>query len=249
LAWAEETVDEVGFTDVEADSVDDRTGGPVGFAGASDILRVGGGAEGVVVDGLGGMVAFEDGAEMDFFTAMGLDGGAGLAAEEAWGVVEGLEEMGSVVGGGTALVTPVPNLPEFKICNAGGACQKERRGRLENKYLLYLRGRGTRSAFSCCVNRSGALSGRSRRVVFVWRWLTGWMVVQNKWFTFRLCRSYLLRFNRLRARGILMFNVTQLCLVCAIRVMDMAISRKSFWAGHRVEWERHNNANSAFDLT
>jgi hypothetical protein len=54
------------------------------------------------------------------------------------------------------------------------------------------------------------------------------MVVQNKWFTVRLCRSYRLRFNRLRARGILMFNITQLCFVCAIRVMDMAISRKSF---------------------
>jgi hypothetical protein len=42
--------------------------------------------------------------------------------------VEGLVEMGSVVGGGTALVTPVPNLPEFKICNAGGACEKESDG-------------------------------------------------------------------------------------------------------------------------
>jgi hypothetical protein len=83
LAGAEENVDEGGFPDVEADSVDDRTGGPVGLAGASDILRVGGGAEGVVVDGLGGMVAFEDGAEMDFFTAMGLDGGVGLGVEEA----------------------------------------------------------------------------------------------------------------------------------------------------------------------
>ena len=39
--------------------------------------------------------------------------------------MEGLAETESVVGGGTALVTPVPNLPEFKICNAGGACQKE----------------------------------------------------------------------------------------------------------------------------
>ena len=73
-------VDEGGLTDVEADSVDDRTGGPVGFAGASDVLRVGGGMEGV---GLGGMVVFEDGAEMDFFTAVGLDGGAGLGVEEA----------------------------------------------------------------------------------------------------------------------------------------------------------------------
>lgn len=83
LAGAEETVDEGGLPDVEADSVDDRTGGPVGFGGTNDVLRVGGGAEGAVVDGLGGMVAFDDGAEMDFFTAMGLDGGAGLGVEEA----------------------------------------------------------------------------------------------------------------------------------------------------------------------
>jgi hypothetical protein len=74
---------EGGLPDVEADSVDDRTGGPGGFAGANDVLRVGAGAEGLVVDGLGGMVAFEDGADMDFFTAMGLDGGAGLGVEEA----------------------------------------------------------------------------------------------------------------------------------------------------------------------
>jgi len=83
LAAAEEDVDGGGLPDVEADSVDDRTGGPVGFAGASDILRVGGGTEGAVVDGLGGMVAFEDGAEIDFFSAVGLDGGAGLGVEEA----------------------------------------------------------------------------------------------------------------------------------------------------------------------
>jgi hypothetical protein len=59
-----------------------------------------------------------------------------LGVEEAWGVVEGLAEMEDVVGGGTALVTPVPNLPEFKICNAGDACQKEsdkRQGRSKNK--------------------------------------------------------------------------------------------------------------------
>ncbi len=74
---------EGGLPDIEADSVEDRTGGPAGLAGASDVLRVGGGAEGVVVDGLGGMVAFEDGAEMDFFTTMGLDEGAGLGVEEA----------------------------------------------------------------------------------------------------------------------------------------------------------------------
>jgi hypothetical protein len=83
LAGAEEAVDEDSLPDVEADSVDDRAGGPVGFAGASDILRVGPGAEGVAVDGLGGMVAFEDGAEMDFFSAMGLDGGASFEVEEA----------------------------------------------------------------------------------------------------------------------------------------------------------------------
>jgi hypothetical protein len=76
------TVDEGGLPDVEADSVDDRTGGPVGLAGANDVLRVGGGTEGAVVDGLGGMVVFEEGAEMDFFTAMGLDGGAGLKVED-----------------------------------------------------------------------------------------------------------------------------------------------------------------------
>ncbi len=59
----------------------DRTGGPAGLAGASEVLRVGGGAEGVD-DGLGGMVVFEDGAEMDFFTTIGLDGGAGVGVEE-----------------------------------------------------------------------------------------------------------------------------------------------------------------------
>jgi hypothetical protein len=80
LAGAEEAVDEDNLPDVEADSVDDRAGGPVGFAGASDILRVG---AGLAVGGLGGMVAFEDGAEMDFFTAMGLDGGASFEVEEA----------------------------------------------------------------------------------------------------------------------------------------------------------------------
>jgi len=164
LAGAEEAVDEDNLPDVEADSVDDRTAGPVSFAGASDILRVGAGA---AVDGLGGMVAFEDGAEMDFFTAMGPDGGASFEVEEAWGGV-GLE-----VGGGTALVT-VPNLPEFKICNAGGACQKECGPRSEiRKYPLYLRGRGTRSAFSS-VNE--VLSGRGRWLVF----LCGRKVVQDR---------------------------------------------------------------------
>lgn len=83
LAGAEDAVVEDNLPDVEADSVDDRAGGPVGFPGASDILRVGAGAEGVTVDGLGGMVAFEDGAEMDFFSAMGLDEGAGFKVEGA----------------------------------------------------------------------------------------------------------------------------------------------------------------------
>lgn len=83
LASAEEAVDEENLPDVEADIVDDRTGGPVGLAGASDILRVGAGTEGVPVDGLGGMVVFEEGAEMDFFSTMGLDGGTSFGAEEA----------------------------------------------------------------------------------------------------------------------------------------------------------------------
>lgn len=43
--------------------------------------------------------------------------------------MEGLAEMGLSagleVGGGTALATPEPNLPEFKICNEGSGCQKE----------------------------------------------------------------------------------------------------------------------------
>jgi hypothetical protein len=83
LAGAEGAIDEENLPDVEADIVDDRTGGPVGLAGASDILRDGAGTEGVPVDGLGGMVVFEEGAEMDFFSAMGWDGGASLRVEEA----------------------------------------------------------------------------------------------------------------------------------------------------------------------
>ena len=48
--------------------------------------------------------------------------------------MEGLPEMVDVdvaleIGGGTAFVTPVPNLPEFKIYNAQGACQKEQHPR------------------------------------------------------------------------------------------------------------------------
>ena len=35
------------------------------------------------------------------------------------------EAAGLEVGGGMAFATPVPNLPEFSICNAGGACEKE----------------------------------------------------------------------------------------------------------------------------
>ena len=83
LAGAEEAAEEDNLPDVEADSVDDRAGGPVGFPGASDVLRVEAGAEGVAVDGFGGMVAFEDGAEMDFFNAMGLDEGVGFKVEGA----------------------------------------------------------------------------------------------------------------------------------------------------------------------
>ena len=76
---------------------------------------------------------------------------------------------GLKVGGGTALVTPEPNLPEFKICNAGKACQKEnaKGGRKERKHLLHLRGRGTGSAFGWVNRESGALSGRTRWVVFL----------------------------------------------------------------------------------
>jgi hypothetical protein len=69
------------------------------------------------------MVVFEEGAEMDFFSAMGLDGGTSFGVEEAWGVVEGLAEM--EVGGGTALVTPVPNLPEFKTCDVSESMWKD----------------------------------------------------------------------------------------------------------------------------
>jgi hypothetical protein len=81
---AEELVAEDNLPDVEADKVPDFAEGALGFGGASDVLRVGVGMEGVVVDGLGGMVAFEDGAEVDtgdFFKG-GFDEGVGLRVEE-----------------------------------------------------------------------------------------------------------------------------------------------------------------------
>jgi len=164
--------------DVEVANVDDRAV-PGGFAGANDDLRVG--AEGPV-DGLGGMAALEDGVEVDSgdFFAAGLDEGAVFELEEGWTMVEGLPEMVGVsvaleIGGGTAFVTPAPNLPEFRICNAEGACQKETAKAASTsyikemrKYLLHLRGRGTTSAFSCSrLNcRSGSLRQRRRRLLF-----------------------------------------------------------------------------------
>jgi hypothetical protein len=127
LVAADEVVAEDNLPDVEVANVDDR-GGPGGFAGANDDLRVG--AEGPV-DGLGGMVALEDGVEVDSgdFFAAELDEVAVFELEEGWTMVEGLPEMVGVsvaleIGGGTAFATPVPNLPEFRICNAEGACQK-----------------------------------------------------------------------------------------------------------------------------
>lgn len=73
LAAAEDVGADGSLPDVEADNVDDRAGGPVGFPGAKDVLRVGAGIEGPEVDGLGGMAALEDGAETDtgdFFAGM-----------------------------------------------------------------------------------------------------------------------------------------------------------------------------------
>jgi hypothetical protein len=80
LAAAEEVVAEDNLPDVEADNVEDRAGGPADFAGANDVLRDGAGAEGVAVDGLGGMAGLEDGAEADTgdFFAGGWDEGADL---------------------------------------------------------------------------------------------------------------------------------------------------------------------------
>jgi hypothetical protein len=122
LAAVEEDVAEDNLPDVEVDSVDDRAGA-AGFGGACDGLRVG------APDGLGGIATFEDGAEVevgDFLTA-GLEAVGGLRLEETWGAVENFPVIGDVtvvfeIGGGTAFVTPMPNLPEFKICNADGAC-------------------------------------------------------------------------------------------------------------------------------
>lgn len=98
--------------------------------------------------------------------------------------MEGLPETVGVsvafeMGGGTAFVTPVPNLPEFKICNAQCACQKKcpkgtakavaaSHSKEIRKYLLYLRRRGTGSAFGCgCLNRrSGALRRGRGKLLF-----------------------------------------------------------------------------------
>lgn len=177
LVAAEEVVAEDNLPDVEVANVDDRAG-PVGFATNED-LRVG--AEGPV-DGLGGMAALEDGAEVDSedFFAAGLDEGAVFELKEVWTVVEGLPEMVGVsvaleIGGGTAFVTPAPNLPEFRICNAEGACQKETAKAASTpyikkvrRYLLYLRGRGATSAFGCSrLNcRSGSLRRGRRWLLF-----------------------------------------------------------------------------------
>lgn len=83
LAAAEEVGPEGNLPDVEADNVDDRACGPVGFPGAKDVLREGAGIEGPAVDGLGGMAALEDGAEADTgdFFAGGLDEGVDFAVE------------------------------------------------------------------------------------------------------------------------------------------------------------------------
>ena len=70
------------------------------------------------------------------------------------------------VGGGTALVTPVPNLPEFRICVR--KCVKGWRSEIRNvRYLLYLGGGGTGSDFSRSESSgSGTLRGRGQ-----WLWL------------------------------------------------------------------------------
>jgi len=85
LLAAEEVVVEGNLPDVEADRADDLEGGVAGFAGASDDLRVGAGTDDAAFNGLGGMVAFEDGAEADTrdLFAGGLDEGADLTVEEA----------------------------------------------------------------------------------------------------------------------------------------------------------------------
>ena len=83
--------------------------------------------------------------------------------------MEGLAEM--EVGGGTALVTPVPNLPEFKICNVSeSVCERtEHVGNKKVRYLLYLGGGGTRSAFGRSESSgSGTLRGRGQRLWLHW---------------------------------------------------------------------------------
>jgi hypothetical protein len=82
LAAAEGVAAEDNLPEVEVANVDDRAGGPVGFAGANDDLRVGAGAEEGAIDGLGGMAVLEDGAEVDsgFFVG-GLDEGVDFGLE------------------------------------------------------------------------------------------------------------------------------------------------------------------------
>ena len=85
LAVGGEDVAEDSLPDVEADNVDDRARGAVDFPGSIDVLRVGAGTEeGVAVDDLGGIVAFEAGAKVggDFLTAE-LDVTVGFGVEEA----------------------------------------------------------------------------------------------------------------------------------------------------------------------
>lgn len=122
LAVGGEDVAEDNLPDVEADNVDDRAGAPTGLPGSIDVLRVGAGTEEGVVDDLGGIVAFEAGAKVDEgdFLAAELDVTADFGVEEAWAVVVDFPVTAGVsavleVGGGTTLVTPVPNLPEFNI--------------------------------------------------------------------------------------------------------------------------------------
>jgi hypothetical protein len=83
LAAAEGVAAEDNLPDVEVANVDDRAGGPVGFAGANDDLRVGAGAEEVAVDSLGGMAVLEDGAEVDSGNLFvgGLDEGVDFGLE------------------------------------------------------------------------------------------------------------------------------------------------------------------------
>lgn len=85
LAAGGEDVAEDNLPDVEADNVNDRAGA-VGLPGSIDVLRVGAGTvEGVALDDLGGIVAFEAGAKVDGgdFLAAELDVTAGFGVEEA----------------------------------------------------------------------------------------------------------------------------------------------------------------------